>query len=69
VGCPWCDTKRSWPAEAHPRRRLAELAGEARTAADSGAGFAVITGGEPLEHDLAALCEAPREATAEPERP
>jgi organic radical activating enzyme len=69
VGCPWCDTKHSWPAEAHPRRSLAELAGEARAAADSGAGFAVITGGEPLEHDLAPLCEALREATAEPERP
>ena len=69
VGCPWCDTKHSWPADAHPRRSLAELAGEARAAAAAGAAFAVITGGEPLEHDLGPLCEALREATAEPERP
>ncbi len=29
----------------------------------------MITGGEPLEHDLARLCEALREATAAPGRP
>jgi 7-carboxy-7-deazaguanine synthase len=60
VGCPWCDTKHSWPAAAHPRRSLAELAGEARSAAAVGAAFTVITGGEPLEHDLGPLCEALR---------
>jgi organic radical activating enzyme len=58
VGCPWCDTKHSWPADAHPQRSLAELTGEARAAAAAGAAFAVITGGEPLEHDLGPLCEA-----------
>jgi 7-carboxy-7-deazaguanine synthase len=58
VGCPWCDTKHSWPAEVHPRRDLTELADEARAAAAAGAAFAVITGGEPLEHDLSPLCEA-----------
>ena len=58
VGCAWCDTKVSWPAAAHPRRSLVELAAEARQAAAAGAAFAVITGGEPLHHDLGPLCEA-----------
>ncbi|QPN62039.1 radical SAM protein [Synechococcus sp. CBW1004] len=58
VGCPWCDTKHSWSADAHPQRSLAELTGEARAAAAAGAAFAVVTGGEPLEHDLGPLCAA-----------
>jgi 7-carboxy-7-deazaguanine synthase len=67
VGCPWCDTKHSWPADVHPQRSLAELADEARSAAAAGAAFAVISGGEPLEHDLGPLCEALRaEATSLP---
>ena len=58
VGCPWCDTKPSWPQGAHPRRPTADLAAEAAAAAAAGAAFAVITGGEPLHHDLGPLCEA-----------
>lgn len=58
VGCPWCDTKHSWPESTHPRRPLAELAAEAHRARAAGAAFAVITGGEPLQHDLAPLCDA-----------
>jgi 7-carboxy-7-deazaguanine synthase len=58
VGCPWCDTKHSWELENHPHRSLAELAAEARAAAAAGACFAVITGGEPLEHELAPLSSA-----------
>ena len=58
VGCPWCDTKHSWPEAVHPQRHLADLAAEAGAAAAAGAAFAVITGGEPLEHDLAELCAA-----------
>jgi organic radical activating enzyme len=64
VGCPWCDTKVSWPESAHPRRSLAELATEAREAAEAGAAFAVITGGEPLQHNLTSLCAAIDAATA-----
>lgn len=56
VGCSWCDTKHSWPKAAHPRRTVAELAAEA--AAAKGAAFVVITGGEPLHHNLNALCSA-----------
>ncbi len=58
VGCSWCDTKHSWPAEVHPQRSLAELASETQAATEAGAGFVVITGGEPLHHDLAPLCDA-----------
>ncbi|MCS5700870.1 7-carboxy-7-deazaguanine synthase QueE [Cyanobium sp. FGCU-52] len=64
VGCTWCDTKVSWPESAHPRRSLADLAAEAREAAEAGAAFAVITGGEPLQHNLAPLCAALEAATA-----
>ncbi len=56
VGCSWCDTKHSWPAAAHPERSLAELVSEVQQAAAAGAGFVVITGGEPLHHDLSPLC-------------
>ena len=58
VGCSWCDTKHSWPAAVHPKRSLSALAAEARQAAAAGAAFVVITGGEPLEHDLAPLTAA-----------
>ncbi len=58
VGCPWCDTKHSWPAEVHPRLPLAELAAAASSAGREGAGFVVVTGGEPLHHDLGPLCAA-----------
>ena len=26
VGCPWCDTKHSWPENNHPHRSLRALA-------------------------------------------
>ena len=58
VGCPWCDTKHSWPSAVHPQRHLAELVAGVTAAAAAGAGFVVITGGEPLEHDLEPLCAA-----------
>jgi 7-carboxy-7-deazaguanine synthase len=58
VGCPWCDTKHSWPEAGHPRLSLAELARQARRAIEAGAAFIVITGGEPLQHDLAPLSAA-----------
>lgn len=58
VGCSWCDTKHSWPLHVHPQRSLPELAAEATAAAASGAAFVVITGGEPLHHQLDDLCTA-----------
>ena len=56
VGCPWCDTKHSWPEEGHPRLAMGDLARQAQRARDEGAAFVVITGGEPLQHDLGPLC-------------
>ncbi len=58
VGCRWCDTKHSWPEAAHPQRSIQELGLQAAEAADQGAAFVVITGGEPLHHPLDGLCEA-----------
>ena len=55
VGCTWCDTKYSWPLENHPLKSIDALAQEASKAAARGAAFTVITGGEPLHHDLSGL--------------
>ena len=58
VGCPWCDTKHSWPTDQHPRVALETLAQQALNAQNNGAAFVVITGGEPLHHDLGPLSQA-----------
>jgi 7-carboxy-7-deazaguanine synthase len=55
VGCVWCDVKESWPAEAHPKVEVAEMADRA---AKSGAPLAVVTGGEPTMYDLHELTDA-----------
>ena len=60
VGCPWCDTKHSWPETVHPQAGTADLAQQGRAAASAGAAFIVITGGEPLHHNLSGLCTALR---------
>lgn len=59
VGCVWCDVKESWNADVHPRRSIAELVAEA--SAHPGR-LVVITGGEPLLHDLGPLTAAFRAA-------
>src|SRR5262245_50831268 len=59
VGCTWCDVKESWDASLHPQRRPADIAQEASRHA---ARIAVITGGEPLMHDLEPLTAILREA-------
>ncbi|MEB3324563.1 MAG: 7-carboxy-7-deazaguanine synthase QueE [Cyanobacteriota bacterium] len=58
VGCSWCDTKHSWPEAQHPRLAVSELARQAQQARDQGAAFVVVTGGEPLHHNLSPLCDA-----------
>ncbi|WP_245957393.1 7-carboxy-7-deazaguanine synthase QueE [Chitinophaga flava] len=55
VGCHWCDVKDSWDASRHPQREVADIVEEA--AAHPGR-IAVITGGEPLLHNLDALTKA-----------
>jgi 7-carboxy-7-deazaguanine synthase len=52
VNCWWCDVKESWDEEKHPRVKTSEIV---RRAKESGANIAVITGGEPLLHDLEPL--------------
>ena len=55
VGCPWCDTKHSWPENNHEQQSIDALADMAQQARDAGAAFTVITGGEPLHHNLSGL--------------
>ncbi|MEM9483869.1 MAG: 7-carboxy-7-deazaguanine synthase QueE [Cyanobacteria bacterium P01_F01_bin.116] len=59
VGCPWCDTKISWSPKHHDRVAIAELVQQAQTASPF---MVVITGGEPLMHDLAPLTHALKQA-------
>lgn len=52
VGCWWCDVKDSWEEEIHPRLTVRELIVAVESAK---AEIVVITGGEPLLHNLEAL--------------
>ncbi len=52
VGCPWCDTKQSWNPKRHPQQTIGELVAAAKAANPQ---IVVITGGEPLMHDLTLL--------------
>ena len=58
VGCAWCDTKHSWPMASHAKQDVDALAVQATQAKDAGAAFVVITGGEPLHHNLQPLTDA-----------
>jgi 7-carboxy-7-deazaguanine synthase len=49
VYCPWCDQKESWNSKRYPRHTASELAKEVRAANPA---IVIITGGEPLMHDL-----------------
>ncbi|WP_246858849.1 7-carboxy-7-deazaguanine synthase QueE [Chitinophaga sp. XS-30] len=55
VGCVWCDVKESWDADKHPQVPVMEIVQEA--AAFPGR-IAVITGGEPLMHNLDGLTKS-----------
>ena len=59
VGCSWCDVKESWPADAHPYRAVEDLV---REALEQPARIVVITGGEPLMHELGSITRALRSA-------
>jgi organic radical activating enzyme len=62
VGCVWCDVKESWDAGQHPLRSVEELTSDAIA---SGAGFVVITGGEPAAYDLTLLTRSLHRAGCE----
>ena len=52
VGCVWCDVKDSWDATAHPMMEINELVNLVKVTL---AEVVVITGGEPLMHQLDVL--------------
>lgn len=55
VGCVWCDVKESWDASKHPMQSIDQIV----SAASQHPGrIAIITGGEPLMHNLDALTAA-----------
>lgn len=55
VGCHWCDVKESWDVNEFPVVPVREIVRQVR---DFESDIAVVTGGEPLMHDLGPLtCE------------
>ena len=52
VGCVWCDVKESWDADKHPLVPVSDLIA---TVKKTPTRIVVITGGEPLLHDLTEL--------------
>jgi 7-carboxy-7-deazaguanine synthase len=54
VGCHWCDVKESWDASPFPKLDVNEIV---EGALQFPGRMAVITGGEPLMHNLGSLCE------------
>lgn len=55
VGCVWCDVKDSWDAGKHPLLKIEDLIS---TVKQTAAELVVITGGEPLMHNLDELTTA-----------
>ncbi|MEM6611535.1 MAG: 7-carboxy-7-deazaguanine synthase QueE [Cyanobacteria bacterium P01_C01_bin.72] len=55
VHCPWCDTKHSWNPRRHPQQSAADLATIAKAVNPA---IVIITGGEPLMHNLMPLTTA-----------
>lgn len=55
VGCVWCDVKESWDASKHPLLNISDLILNIEKTA---AKLVVITGGEPLMHNLDELTAA-----------
>ena len=49
VGCVWCDVKDSWDAGKHQQMEVSDLL---QTVTATAAQMVVITGGEPLMHNL-----------------
>ena len=65
VGCVWCDVKDSWDASKHPQRSIEDIVQEVVTncpyeGRSEDAPVVVITGGEPLMHNLDELTAAIR---------
>ena len=65
VGCVWCDVKESWEAEKHPKFSVEEIVDNMKKELGVGSSelginlpIVVITGGEPLMHELTELTKA-----------
>jgi 7-carboxy-7-deazaguanine synthase len=58
VGCVWCDVKESWDVSKHPVKSVSEIVNDAMNHPGR---VAVITGGEPLMHNLDVLTASLRE--------
>jgi 7-carboxy-7-deazaguanine synthase len=58
VGCVWCDVKESWDASKHPQVGIETIVEYVKLA---NAKMAVITGGEPLLHQLDGLTKLLKE--------
>jgi 7-carboxy-7-deazaguanine synthase len=54
VYCPWCDQKETWNPKSYPQFKAIALAEKAKAANSA---IVIITGGEPLMHDLNSLTE------------
>ncbi len=59
VGCVWCDVKDSWDASKHPQLSIIEIVNAALAHPSK---IAIVTGGEPLLHNLDALTTALHDA-------
>ncbi|MEY4279161.1 MAG: hypothetical protein RL377_1165 [Bacteroidota bacterium] len=55
VGCVWCDVKDSWDASKHPVLSVDEIV---NSALQFPGRLAIVTGGEPLLHELTPLTTA-----------
>jgi 7-carboxy-7-deazaguanine synthase len=55
VGCVWCDVKDSWDASKHPLIAIEDIVNDVKK---TPATLVVITGGEPLMHQLDILTAA-----------
>jgi organic radical activating enzyme len=58
VHCPWCDQKETWPQKGYPEITATALADQAYQV---NPGVVIITGGEPLLHNLEPLTTALRD--------
>lgn len=59
VGCVWCDVKESWDASKHPQQSVEQIV---EGALQYPGRMVVITGGEPLMHNLDILTNALHQA-------
>ena len=66
VGCVWCDVKDSWDAGKHPVKTIDQIIATIKkdipANQQSTLPIIVITGGEPLMHDLTALTQSLHDA-------